>query len=276
MRIILFTNARDEDNILEWTLHHLNFGFDEIYITDHKSIIPIKDTLNKITDKRIKIYREDSEFTTGSYKIRAKGTFITRAINHAVENNFDYMIYLDADEFLILKEYDDVKQFMLKYQDYDQVGLNWLLFGTNLHDTTPTGTILENYTKCDRNLNPHLKSFVKPTEIVNWENTHAYFIKNMDKSISADFNKLNEQKPFFYGQNLSIEKSCGYIAHYMYQCYETYAKRKLNRPRDGTNTFYPPITREVLHTKFNDIENLYPMEKYNENNKRNIENINTN
>ena len=42
-RTILFTNARNEKNIVEWTAHHLNLGFDFIYILDHNSDIPIVD-----------------------------------------------------------------------------------------------------------------------------------------------------------------------------------------------------------------------------------------
>ena len=36
-KIILFTNARDENNMKEWCAHHLLLGFDCIYIFDHLS-----------------------------------------------------------------------------------------------------------------------------------------------------------------------------------------------------------------------------------------------
>lgn len=38
MRILLCTNARDEENILEWVVHHINLKFSHIHIIDHKSI----------------------------------------------------------------------------------------------------------------------------------------------------------------------------------------------------------------------------------------------
>jgi len=41
LKTILFTNARDESNILEWTVHHLNLGFDHIHIFDHISVVPM-------------------------------------------------------------------------------------------------------------------------------------------------------------------------------------------------------------------------------------------
>ena len=55
MKVILFTNARDEKHIKEWVAHHLNLGFDFIHIFDHRSITPINN-LFKPNDK-IKINR---------------------------------------------------------------------------------------------------------------------------------------------------------------------------------------------------------------------------
>ena len=45
LKIGLFINARDEDNLKEWVTHHLLLGFNKIIIFDHKSIIPIKSLL---------------------------------------------------------------------------------------------------------------------------------------------------------------------------------------------------------------------------------------
>ena len=44
-KVVLFTNARDEQNIKEWVVHHLLLGFDCIYIFDHLSVVPLEEEL---------------------------------------------------------------------------------------------------------------------------------------------------------------------------------------------------------------------------------------
>ena len=59
MKVALFTNARDEDNILEWVVHHIGLGFDHIYIIDHLSEIPLKTVLQKLPSERVTTVRVD-------------------------------------------------------------------------------------------------------------------------------------------------------------------------------------------------------------------------
>jgi hypothetical protein len=47
MKTILFTNVRDETNIVEWVAHHLNLGFSFICIYDHLSVIPVSSLLKQ-------------------------------------------------------------------------------------------------------------------------------------------------------------------------------------------------------------------------------------
>ena len=57
MKVILFTNAIDEKNMREWVAHHL-LGFDEIYIFDHQSIIPLTGQFDNFNIEKIKIIKQ--------------------------------------------------------------------------------------------------------------------------------------------------------------------------------------------------------------------------
>ena len=121
MKTILFTNARDEQNILEWVVHHLNLGFTTIYVFDHKSKIPIQNVLHNVPNVVVIRIEEDL----------VKMDLVYNAHNYGYNHGYDWMLYLDSDEFLVLNRDNNVTDFICKYNGYDQVGINWLLFGSN-------------------------------------------------------------------------------------------------------------------------------------------------
>jgi hypothetical protein len=262
MKTILFTNARDENNILEWTIHHLNLGFTYIYIYDHKSIMPIKNIIKNINN--VHIERIDTDNI-------CKADLNRNAVEFAKNKNYDWLLYLDADEFLILPNDNHLFTFLHKFNNYDQIGINWLLFGSNYHNKEPNGTLLENYTKCNDTLDLHIKSFVRPSQVVSIPNPHAYFIKNMSLSVGTNYKVLNKDAPYFFNyDNIDdINKINAYVAHHIFQSYETFTKRKCNRTRDDSNESWGFLFDEnTLHSKHNNVENMFPMNKYNEKNKK--------
>ena len=111
MKIILFTNARDEKHIKEWVAHHLNLGFDFVYIFDHKSLEPISNQLKP--NPKLKISRID-------YNVKnLKESLMMKAKDYSVKNAYDWMLYLDADEFLILNDYNSVYELLIKYESFN-------------------------------------------------------------------------------------------------------------------------------------------------------------
>jgi len=259
MRTILFTNARDESNILEWVVHHMNIGFTHIYIVDHMSKIPLSEVLKNIPPGRITIKRVNHSIV--------KVGLMKDAYIHARRYNYLWMLYLDCDEFLVLNNDSNLDSFLEKYnhQQYSQIGINWLMFGTNNMDNTPTGTIIENYTRCDTHLDMHVKSFLcLHNEINSIPNPHVFIIPNMDRSVGVNYNILDAKTPWWYKNNDDYKTVDAYIAHYVYQSYSRYIERKVIIPRDDTNTFRDQTPPEELHKLYNQSLNTDIMQKYNQ------------
>lgn len=250
--IILFTNARDEKNIREWAAHHLLLGFNLVYIFDHKSVYPLTEEF-KDFDTRVIVERCEWENPV-------KMPLMMRAAGIARQLNASWMLYLDADEFLILNNFKDVRSFLNTYPHADSLGVNWLFFGSNYHTKEPEGLILENYTASDLILNQHVKTFVRPSEISGEAyNPHFFCIKNPSKMFSTN-NKQISGCPCFNEWNIEYFNSPAYFAHYVYQSEETYLKRKVDLPRDDNGDFRGKIPN--IHLYYNEIENLDPKEKY--------------
>jgi hypothetical protein len=190
---------------------------------------------------------------------------MNKAAEIAKKLKMDWMIYLDADEFIILnKKYKGIKHFLSIYNHADSLAINWLMFGSNYLEKDPDDLIIESYTKSDLFLNDHVKSFVRPNRVIDATNPHYYNMIDKFRYFNINNKMLIEN---YYSNKCQSEyyKVPIYIAHYVYQSEETFIKRKLNLPRDdtGTNREYNNI--KDIHNYHNTNENLHPKNYYAEN-----------
>ena len=263
-KIILCVNARDEKNMKEWVAHHLLLGFDEIYICDHKSIVPLEgqfDNFNKGKEKQRVFVRRSEDIGP------VKELFIRQAVKQGIDSNAHWMLYLDADEFLVFNsEVKTVQEFMKKYGDYDLVAVSWLMFGSNGHENEPSGFIIDNYTKSQLKLCNHIKSFIRPNAFLH-PNCHKNTIKDTKKAIQMNGSMLNPSpKNVLFENNIHYNDSEAYIAHYYVQSKETYMRRKLTLPRDDDGTQGDKAKRQEYYSLnyLNEVENYSIKNKYSE------------
>lgn len=272
-KVGLFCNARDEPRIKEWVVHHLELGFDTIYLFDHRSKIPIKNILTETQGTSVdKIHDKHTKYTVIVERIdydhsNLKLVLMNRAIQLAIRFGLDWFIYMDADEFLILSDtFRDVKHFLNTYVRSDLVAVNWVMFGTSGHIQEPSGLIMENYLQSEPSLNLHVKSFVRPQEALRSVNPHYYHTRHPHKMVGVNFRPLISPY-YFHKVYTPIHQTNAYIAHYVYQSEETYKRRKLSLPADDGSRRVNLLAE--LHQRFNDQVNLQP-QKYVEIVKKNM------
>lgn len=251
-KIMLFTNARDEKNINEWISHHFLLGFDKIFIFDHLSKIPITGPRfnGKLTICRV-----------NENKNNIKLDFMYRALNVALKNNADWMLYLDADEYLCINNYDNVKSFLINFKEANTIGINWLMFGSNNLVEHPSGLLIDNFTKSDTRLNKHVKSFVRPECVKRIVNPHYYIIDDLFRCYNSVGLRMNNGP--FNDMPIVFFRAPIYIAHYYVQSEEEYKKRKGRLMDDGSRPDIP--SSEEIHSMHNEITNNQLKCKYGEN-----------
>jgi len=254
-KVILFTNARNEKYIKEWAAHHLLIGFSCICIFDHKSNPPIAEEFENF-DKRVKVIRIELE---NPVKIK----LMNLAVTIAKQNECDWMLYLDADEFLILNSFVGVKRMLNRFSHAHSLSINWLMFGTNNYVNEPAGGILENYTKSQLKPDQHVKSFVRPNEVKNATNPHWFNVYNPNRMFTITNKIMPNTQNVGYAFNpcdAEYNKMHAYVAHYIYQSEETYMKRKiLLEADDGSGNRERDLT---IHDRYNDVDNNDPKNKY--------------
>jgi len=253
MKVILFTNARDEKHIKEWVAHHLNLGFDFIHIFDHKSIEPILD-----------IFKPNSKIKVERLNIRGNIKILCMKKAIILAKAYDWMMYLDADEFLVLNNHKTIQEFILSYTDTNQIILNWVFFGSSFLSTEPSGMMLENYIRCHANINKHVKSLVMPNTVIDIYNAHVYKTNNPNKSRSC-YNSIpiNINEPWF--MSIPDKSYCdipAYVAHYVNQAYNKYKERRLSRQRDDGSILHKIYSEEELHNIDNTLINTTVRDKY--------------
>ena len=250
---ILFTNARDEPNIAEWVAHHLLLGFNKIVIFDHLSTTPISSTIGTNFNGRLTIIP-----ITGSGNIKIK--LMNDALDIASRENHDWMLYLDADEYVNLNRFNTIKEFLDYFKEADSIGINWLMFGTSGHISQPNGLLTENFTSSELYLDQHIKSFVRPISAVRSINPHYFIVSNQSRCYSG--NGLRMQMGPFNRQIMPFTRAPIYIAHYYTQSEEEHLRRKNRMLDDGSinkASGFPEI-----HNVYNKVPNLQLRNKYSE------------
>ena len=112
----------------EWLWWHHSLGFDKIFVLDNNhtefdnETAPLPNVYENVEVIPIELSGEDIQRQRGRHK------YAERYCEGA-----DYIIVLDADEFLYFKENQSVKQFLKKYEDlpWEQLGIPWVGIGSD-------------------------------------------------------------------------------------------------------------------------------------------------
>ena len=251
-KTILFTNARDEKNMKELVTHHLLLGFDVIYIFDHKSLIPLSHVFHNFS-KKVIIERVELDNPV-------KLPLMRRAVNVAKRLGVDWMLYLDADEFLVLNNYVGVKQLLQNYNFAHSLGINWLMFGSNHHKKDPPGLLIENYTKSMQTIDQHVKTFVRPKYVRSITNPHYYKMVFLNRSFSINMKSMPNTP--FNVWSTDYKNAPAFIAHYVHQSEESYINRKIKLPMDSHTSNSFRMFDHHMHNLYNDVDNFLVRDKY--------------
>jgi hypothetical protein len=232
MKVALVCIAKNEDNYIdEWIRYNKKLGFDKIFIYRN-------DWFYFNSDDKLKIFTVDG---------LNKQTFVYNQFINDFKNQYDWVAFLDVDEFLVLKKHKNIKDFLSDYSNSFGVGINWYLFGDNgLPDVKENDfSVLNRFTKRQESMNKHIKTILNLRMIPN--NTIMY-VHNPNVPISStDGDKI--LGPF----NLNFNDEIAQINHYFCKTFEEF---KLKVDRGRADTINKRNLDEFHSHNFNDVEDL--------------------
>ena len=144
MKVALCAIAKLENNYLkEWVEYHLKLGFDQIFLYDNN------DKNGEHFEEVINDYIISGQVKVTDYRGRVLAQ--VPAFDHCYQTygkDFDWMGFIDIDEFITLNEDKDIKEFLgkEKFNNYNCVYLFWAYFTDSGHITVENN----NYNCLDR------------------------------------------------------------------------------------------------------------------------------
>lgn len=185
-RIGICAVFKDEaPDILEWIAYHWAIGFEYFVLYDNGSSDGGPELIAKSQLARFVklILWPDRPGQLSAYR-------------HFCENFsscFDWVAFIDIDEFIHPLRHDTIKDALSRYDDRSGVLVQWLTFGPSGHGLRPQGLVIENYTRRLQEWHPRcswVKPIVRTTKNVIVDDTPHVF------NISGDLcNTRNELVP---------------------------------------------------------------------------------
>lgn len=192
--LVLFVKNEFRD-IYFWVSWHLAQGFDEIIIFDDHSKDGTFELLSMISDiLPVRILRAEHGH---AFNVRQRNTYI-KAIQ-IVKENFEWVLVLDADEYLNLKNHKTVQEFLSSYDDCDGIAINWCCYGSSNNLVyPPTPNVFINYNgHCDIDYEYSYipKSFFRPNKTKDiYINPHRFEIEGRYVNIKKQNVEWEERK----------------------------------------------------------------------------------
>jgi glycosyltransferase involved in cell wall biosynthesis len=173
----------DVHRVQEWIAFHRVIGFDSFIIYDNNSTDGTTELLQRaahVFDVRVIPWqRTDWNRQRDAY---------TQTIRQ-YQNEFDWIAFIDADEFIVLKQDETIQDFLARY-DADQVLINWAMFGSNGHIERPTTLMIDAFTyRSDTRFAStlHVKSIMRPQSLIkDCFNPHAFEVRGKTVDVLGD------------------------------------------------------------------------------------------
>ena len=220
IRVGVFVRCKDEKNMEEFMNYYYNIvGVDYIVIFDHNSnpsITTITSNFNNIPKTKYEVITLDSIGLPNTTNYNTFDGKFDKSILPILKKNMDYCLYVDTDEYLHMAKFKNIKDIIEYYSPFDQLSIQWVLFGNNNLLTNGNGSkLLPAFTKSNNKYNKHSKSLCKLSTVSNNTNPH-YF--DGPKNIKNIFNKNTKLLPVNNDMSkMVVDNNYIYLAHYMVQ-----------------------------------------------------------
>lgn len=153
----------DHDYIREWIDYYRLIGVDHFYIADNNSSPPLREILSDYIEHGIITYTYDT-------RVGPQGYVYNECLRNYGDQN-KWIAFFDSDEFLLLKQHDSIRDFLVNYEEFGAVSIPWYLFGSNGH-VEKQKSILPSYTTRHPESSCY-KTIVQPKAVIHFSVHHV-------------------------------------------------------------------------------------------------------
>ncbi|MBP1774057.1 MAG: hypothetical protein H6Q86_63 [candidate division NC10 bacterium] len=165
----------DERFIEEWIVYHRFIGVDRFMIYDNSPELPLRALLSPYRHFVTVIeWPGDPTATWPGRNLQTK-TY-THALAAAMSQH-DWVTFIDVDEFIVLRQHENLAAFLSTFEDFGSVRLNWHVFGHNGYYEDPDGLITSALTRRMAKPSPRTKAISRPESVFSIESAHFCRLK---------------------------------------------------------------------------------------------------
>jgi Glycosyltransferase family 92 len=166
--------------ILEWIAFHKAIGVDHFYIYDNQSTDDTTDILLRLEAAGLVTLTSWPDSTPAVVEsglgpqVPAYNDFLK------YRDQTEWVGYIDVDEFLVLRDVDNVQEWLSHYDDCAAVGINWRIFGSSGYEHYADELVIERFTHrapVAFGANRHVKTFAR-TALIERANCHISYMRN--------------------------------------------------------------------------------------------------
>lgn len=218
--------VKNEDQTLdEWIRYHRKLGFDHIYVFDNSTEFSLADWQA----------RYDGFITVRHYPGVARQRPAYNEWLKDYKDKHTWCAFIDADEFIVLKKHQNIKDMLTEHCSSGALCLNWVMFGSSGHTTYSSEPVLERFTHRCASINEHVKTIAHLPSTIRVL-THEVIT---NRGVPHDTNNKRVVGPFNHNRPGDVAVIHHYVVksleEYMWKVERGHADNR--RPRKGTTVW---------------------------------------
>jgi hypothetical protein len=217
MAVAVVVMVRDEKPFLdEWLAYHRLLGIDHFFVYDDEPDLSMDGFLKPHSQYvTVTPWFECHSHLPGRNK---QTKAYTHALYHGLED-FEWVVYLDVDEFLLFRRHGSIQEFLSSFdRSVSSVSLNWMIFGHNGFYEDPVDLVTSSLTKRMRLPSPECKSISKCADIARVESAHRVVLRRGRRAGATGMEFLKGRA--FVG---GVEVAC--VNHYLCRSFARWMSR---------------------------------------------------
>ena len=194
--------------VREWVSYHYYLGFERIFLYDNESRIPLRETLADFC-------RADICETFTIQGLAQQNIAYNHCSTHDGQD-CEWLAFFDLDEFLCLKQDDDIRVLLQDYESYSALSVQWDVFSSSGHITRPRGFVTLHYTQSlgEREIS---KCLIRPKKF-KWTYSSHHFGFTEGFAVNADYETaLGGFAP------IATDRVC--LNHYQFRSQQDFAEK---------------------------------------------------
>lgn len=222
---------RDEGRYLhEWIEYHLAAGIDHFFLYNNYSEDNYIEVLTPYVRSGLATL---IEWPRTPASPAAENDAVDRA-----RGRFEWMGFLDADEFVVIRDGRSVPEFLGQFPFAPGVALHWWMFGSNGHEHRPEEWVTRAYTRRAAVANNHFKVFVRPDEVTRNRNSHNFYYRGARCAVQEDGRRVyGSMSPFPRAED-------AWINHYFCKSMDDYMEKAHRRSTLDKSGMIEPSRRQ--------------------------------